>query len=259
MIIVTIITVNNQSSHISLLSLYCVLLIHPPNYHDNTSHILLLSLYCVLLINPPNYHYNTSHILLLSLSTKTECDYLNGWIKKQSHTQKSHPKVVNPRDIAGERKKKKKKKKLLSLYCVLLINPPNYHYNTSHILLLSLYCVLINHPNYHDNTSHISLLSLYCVLLIHPPNYHDNTSHISLLSLYCVLLIHPPNYHDDHYHHHCLQPVQTGQQVSPILKRCHQVLDPLTRAVPGLMEGLYLIAKVKYLAGKWGGLALSSR
>ena len=44
-------------------------------------------------------------------STKTECDYLNGWIKKRSHTQKSHPKVVNPRDIAGERKKKKKKKK----------------------------------------------------------------------------------------------------------------------------------------------------
>ena len=44
-------------------------------------------------------------------STKTECDYLNGWIKKRSHTQKSHPKVVNPRDIAGERKKKKKKRK----------------------------------------------------------------------------------------------------------------------------------------------------
>ena len=42
-------------------------------------------------------------------STKTECDYLNGWIKKQSHMQKSHPKVVNPRDIAGERTKKKKK------------------------------------------------------------------------------------------------------------------------------------------------------
>ena len=39
---------------------------------------------------------------------KTECDYLNGWIKKRSHTQKSHPKVVNPRDIAGERKKKQK-------------------------------------------------------------------------------------------------------------------------------------------------------
>ena len=39
-------------------------------------------------------------------STKTECDYLNGWIRKWSHTQKSHPKVVNPRDIAGERKQK---------------------------------------------------------------------------------------------------------------------------------------------------------
>lgn len=44
-------------------------------------------------------------------------------------------------------------------------------------------------------------------------------------------------------------PVQSGQQVSPILKRCYQVLDPLTIAVPGLMEGLYLIAKVKYLSG----------
>ena len=43
-------------------------------------------------------------------SLKTECDYLNGWIEKWSHTQKSHPKVVNSRDIAGERTKKKKKK-----------------------------------------------------------------------------------------------------------------------------------------------------
>ena len=49
---------------------------------------------------------NTQH----APSTKTECDYLNGWIKKRSHTQKSHPKVVNPRDIAGERKKKTKTK-----------------------------------------------------------------------------------------------------------------------------------------------------
>ena len=48
-----------------------------------------------------------------ALSTKTECDYLNGWIKKRSHTQKSHPKVVNPRDIAGERKKTQTKKKSL--------------------------------------------------------------------------------------------------------------------------------------------------
>ena len=31
-------------------------------------------------------------------------------LKKRSHTQKSHPKVLNPRDIAGKRQKKKKKK-----------------------------------------------------------------------------------------------------------------------------------------------------
>ena len=40
------------------------------------------------------------------LSMKTECDYLNGWIKKRSHTWKSHPKMVNPRDKAGERRRR---------------------------------------------------------------------------------------------------------------------------------------------------------
>ena len=42
-------------------------------------------------------------------SMRTECDYLSGWIEKRSYTQKSHPKVVNPRDTAGERKKNQKK------------------------------------------------------------------------------------------------------------------------------------------------------
>ena len=41
-----------------------------------------------------------------------------------------------------------------------------------------------------------------------------------------------------------------GQAVNPVLKRCNQVLDPLTRAVPGLLEALYLLGKVKFLAGK---------
>ena len=41
-------------------------------------------------------------------STKTEYDYLNGWIKKRSHTQKSHPKMVNPRDIAGEHRRRRR-------------------------------------------------------------------------------------------------------------------------------------------------------
>ena len=35
-----------------------------------------------------------------------------GLKKKRSHMQKSHPKVVNPRDIAGERKKQTNKQKL---------------------------------------------------------------------------------------------------------------------------------------------------
>ena len=34
-------------------------------------------------------------------STKTECDYPNGWIKKQSHMQKLSPNMVNLRDLAG--------------------------------------------------------------------------------------------------------------------------------------------------------------
>ena len=42
-------------------------------------------------------------------STKTECYYLNGWIKKRSHTQKSHPKMVNLRDIAGECRRRRRR------------------------------------------------------------------------------------------------------------------------------------------------------
>ena len=42
-------------------------------------------------------------------STKTECDYLNGWIRKRSHTQKSHPKMLNPRGIAGERRRRRRR------------------------------------------------------------------------------------------------------------------------------------------------------
>ena len=55
-------------------------------------------------------------------------------LKKRSHTQKSHPKVVNPRDIAGERKKNNQKTPkiffpktchlLLWLDCRLLPTPP---------------------------------------------------------------------------------------------------------------------------------------
>lgn len=47
------------------------------------------------------------------------------------------------------------------------------------------------------------------------------------------------------------KPIQKGQPVNPVLKKCYMVLDPLTRSVPGLMEGLFLITKVKYLSGKF--------
>ena len=43
---------------------------------------------------------------------KTECDYLNGWIKKRSHTQKSHPKMMSPRDIAGERRRRRRRRRM---------------------------------------------------------------------------------------------------------------------------------------------------
>ena len=36
-----------------------------------------------------------------SPSTKTECDYLNGWIMKKVTYAKSSPKMVNPSDVAG--------------------------------------------------------------------------------------------------------------------------------------------------------------
>ena len=43
---------------------------------------------------------NKTH--LRAPSTKTECDYLYGWIKKNTITcAKISPKMVNPRDLAG--------------------------------------------------------------------------------------------------------------------------------------------------------------
>nr|XP_006812059.1 PREDICTED: tetratricopeptide repeat protein 21B-like [Saccoglossus kowalevskii] len=44
-------------------------------------------------------------------------------------------------------------------------------------------------------------------------------------------------------------PIAPGQPAGPVLKRCAAVLDPLTKAVPGLMEGLFLMGKVKFLSG----------
>ncbi|ELU05036.1 hypothetical protein CAPTEDRAFT_159405 [Capitella teleta] len=45
------------------------------------------------------------------------------------------------------------------------------------------------------------------------------------------------------------QPIGPGLPPSPVLRRSGQILDPLTRAFPGLMEALYLQGKIKFLAG----------
>lgn len=47
----------------------------------------------------------------------------------------------------------------------------------------------------------------------------------------------------------CSQPIKQGQPPDPLLKRCSQVLEALTRTVPGLLEALYLMAKVRFLQG----------
>ena len=78
-----------------------------------------------------------------ALSTKTECDYLNGWIKKRSHTQKSHPKVMNPRDIAGERKKKKKKKKKNPNHAKWCVTVGGRNWSVPNIVKVRMYVVLL--------------------------------------------------------------------------------------------------------------------
>ncbi|XP_036176056.1 tetratricopeptide repeat protein 21B isoform X3 [Myotis myotis] len=52
------------------------------------------------------------------------------------------------------------------------------------------------------------------------------------------------------YLNYCpLQPASPGQPLSPLLKRCTSVLEAIVRTVPGLLQAVFLIAKVKYLSG----------
>lgn len=44
-------------------------------------------------------------------------------------------------------------------------------------------------------------------------------------------------------------PTAKGQAIDPVLKKCSFILDPLTKSIPGSMEALYLMAKVKFLSG----------
>nr|XP_023398640.1 tetratricopeptide repeat protein 21B isoform X2 [Loxodonta africana] len=46
-----------------------------------------------------------------------------------------------------------------------------------------------------------------------------------------------------------VQPLSPGQPLSPFLRRCASVLETIVRSVPGLLQAVFLIAKVKYLSG----------
>uniref|UniRef100_A0A2K6ETT3 Tetratricopeptide repeat domain 21B n=1 Tax=Propithecus coquereli TaxID=379532 RepID=A0A2K6ETT3_PROCO len=44
-------------------------------------------------------------------------------------------------------------------------------------------------------------------------------------------------------------PASPGQPVTPLLRRCTSALEVIVRTVPGLLQAVFLIAKVKYLSG----------
>ncbi|XP_073097695.1 tetratricopeptide repeat protein 21B isoform X1 [Manis javanica] len=46
-----------------------------------------------------------------------------------------------------------------------------------------------------------------------------------------------------------IQPASPGQPPPPLLRRCTSVLETIVRTVPGLLQAVFLIAKVKYLSG----------
>ena len=70
-------------------NLVCTLAFHRTDSKDPDIHVRR--------VNAGNE--NTQH----APSTKTECDYLNGWTR--SHTGKISPEMVNRRDLAGERRR----------------------------------------------------------------------------------------------------------------------------------------------------------
>ncbi|KAB0381053.1 hypothetical protein FD755_008837, partial [Muntiacus reevesi] len=45
-----------------------------------------------------------------------------------------------------------------------------------------------------------------------------------------------------------MQPASPGQPLSPLLRRCTSILETIVRTVPGLLQAVFLIAKVKYLS-----------
>ena len=54
-----------------------------------------------------------------------------------------------------------------------------------------------------------------------------------------------------------IQPIEEGHTPSPILKKCGAILEPLTKAVPGLIQGIFYLAKVKYISGETDSAKIS--
>ena len=52
---------------------------------------------------------------------KRECDYLNGWIRKRSHKQTSHRKMVNPRDKAWECRRRRRSLPLVLFMIIIKV------------------------------------------------------------------------------------------------------------------------------------------
>ena len=60
------------------------------------------------------------------------------------------------------------------------------------------------------------------------------------------------------------EPQSQGTAISPVLLACANILTPLTFGAPGLLEALYLFAKVKFLSGmnlmfKWFSTCLVTK
>jgi len=46
------------------------------------------------------------------------------------------------------------------------------------------------------------------------------------------------------------KPVKKGQPLNAVLQRCVQILELVCKVVPGLVEGMYLMGKAKFLSGE---------
>ena len=128
------------------------------------------------------------------ISMKTECGYLCGWIIKRSHTPKSHQKMVNPIDLAGnteEAEEEEEEEESLMMTIIYQIRKKLFHkhLNTTLQPKLRLSCLKINPEAL---SSHISLsLSWVLIKQLMPSTHstHTNTTHIHKMDTpyYCSL------------------------------------------------------------------------